>query len=108
MFLDPILNSISDLIKEKEVFLVGGYLRNYFLNNEISPDRDLVVLENSKDLALKIAQELDGTFIELDNENEIYRVVLKDKINYFDVSKALENDILKDIQRRDFTINSIF
>ena len=45
MFLDPILNSISDLIKEKEVFLVGGYLRNYFLNNEISPDRDLVVLE---------------------------------------------------------------
>ena len=108
MFLDPILNSISDLIKEKEVFLVGGYLRNYFLNNEISPDRDLVVLENSKDLALKIAQELDGTFVELDNENEIYRVVLKDKINYFDVSKALENDILKDIQRRDFTINSIF
>lgn len=108
MFLDPILNSISDLIKEKEVFLVGGYLRNYFLNNEISPDRDLVVLENSKDLALKIAQELDGTFVELDNENEIYRIVLKDKINYFDVSKALENDILKDIQRRDFTINSIF
>lgn len=108
MFRDEILNSINNIIKDKEVYLVGGYLRNYFLNNKISNDRDLVIIENSKDLALEIAQKLDGTFIELDSENEIYRVVLKDKINYFDISKAIDNNILKDIKRRDFTINSIF
>lgn len=105
---DKILNSIEEIIKNKEVYLVGGYLRNYFLNNEISSDRDLVIIGESKTLAQEISQKLDGTFIELDNENEIYRVVLKDKTNYFDISRAVEDDILKDAKRRDFTINSIF
>lgn len=108
MFFDSILNSLDEIIKNKKVYLVGGYLRNYFLNNEISSDRDLVILGDSKALAKEIAQKLNGTFIELDNENEIYRVVLKDKINYFDISKALNDDINQDIKRRDFTINSIF
>ncbi|MBR3604795.1 MAG: CCA tRNA nucleotidyltransferase [Candidatus Gastranaerophilales bacterium] len=108
MFKDNILNSISEIAKDYEVYLVGGYLRNYFLNNEISQDRDLVVIKHAKKLAQKIAQELGGTFIELDNENEIYRVVLADKQNYFDISRALNDDIKEDILRRDFTINSIF
>ena len=108
MFFDEILNSIDEIIKGKNVFLVGGYLRNYFLNKEISLDRDLVVLDNSRALALEIAQKLNGTFVELDCENEIYRVVLEDKKNYFDISKALNNNLDEDIKRRDFTINSIF
>ncbi|MBR5305067.1 MAG: HD domain-containing protein [Candidatus Gastranaerophilales bacterium] len=108
MFKDSILDAIKNIISDQEVYLVGGYLRNYFLNDEISHDRDLVVLGDSKALAMKIAAELDGTFVELDNVNEIYRVVLKDKINYFDISKALNNSIEEDIKRRDFTINSIF
>lgn len=108
MINDEILNSISELTVDKEVFLVGGYLRNYFLENKTSYDRDIVTTSCAIDLAKDIASKLDATFIELDSENEIYRVVLKDKINYFDISKALENDILKDAKRRDFTINSIF
>ena len=108
MFSDNILNSISEIIKDYQVYLVGGYLRNYYINNEISFDRDLVVIKYAKELAQKIAQELEGTFIELDKENEIYRVVLADKINYFDISRALNDDIKEDISRRDFTINSIF
>ena len=108
MFNDEILNSFKNIFKKYDCYLVGGYLRNYFLNNETSFDRDIVCLKNAKALALELAEFSDGTFIELDNENEIYRVVLKDKTNYFDISKCLEDDILKDIQRRDFTINSIF
>ena len=108
MFKDAILDSIYEIIKNKKVYLVGGYLRNYFLNNEISVDRDLVVVGDSRTLATEIAEKLDGTFIELDNINEIYRVVLKDKTNYFDISKALNNNLEEDIKRRDFTINSIF
>ena len=108
MFKDEILNSIKDLIKSEKTFIVGGYLRNYFLNNTISYDRDLVVEKNSYALAEKIAKKLDGTLVELDNINKIYRVCLKDKKNYFDVSEALENNIEKDAKRRDFTINSIF
>ena len=108
MFFDEILNSIEDIIKNYQVYLVGGYLRNYYLKNEISSDRDLVVIKKARELALEISQKLDGTFIELDNENEIFRVVLKDKINYFDISRALNDDIELDSKRRDFTINSIF
>ncbi len=108
MFSDNILNSISEIIKDYDVYLVGGYIRNYYISNEISLDRDLVVVKYAKELAQKIAQELKGTFIELDKENEIYRVVLKDKENYFDISRALNDNIKEDILRRDFTINSIF
>ncbi len=108
MFCDEVLNSIKDIIKNHEVYLVGGYLRNYYQKNVISCDRDLVTVGSSKTLAQKIADELKGTFVELDGENEIYRVVLSDKENYFDISRALNDDIQEDIRRRDFTINSIF
>jgi len=108
MFEDKILDYIKDIIENREVYLVGGYLRNYYINNEISNDRDLVVVGNSYVLAQEIAHKLDGTLIELDNENEIYRVVLPDKVNYFDISSALNNDVLQDAKRRDFTINSVF
>lgn len=105
---DKVLSQIDNIIKNYKVFLVGGYLRNYFLNNEISSDRDLVCIQGAINLAKELAEKLDGTFIELDNENKIYRVVLKDKKNYFDISEAIENNIEKDAKRRDFTINSIF
>ena len=107
-FNDEILNSVSELFSGKNVWLVGGYIRNYLIKSKISFDRDIVVLDGAKDLALKIAEKSNGTFVELDSENEIYRVVLPDKKNYFDVAKALDNDILHDAKRRDFTINSIF
>ncbi|MBQ8635779.1 CCA tRNA nucleotidyltransferase [bacterium] len=108
MFCDEILNSFEKIAVNYEVYLVGGYLRNYYINNEISEDRDLVVVGDSYALACEIAEKMNGTFIELDAENAIYRVVLQDKKNYFDVSKALNDNILEDAKRRDFSINSIF
>ena len=107
-FNDEILNSIEKTLKDKEVYLVGGYLRNYFINGEISSDRDIVVKNNAFEFASDIQEKLNGTLVELDSENKIYRVILPDKTNYFDIAEAFENDILKDIKRRDFTINSIF
>lgn len=105
---DDILNSIDHIFKKYDCYLVGGYLRNLFLENKISNDRDIVCVNNALSLAKEISEYLNGTFIELDSENKIYRIVLVDKENYFDVSEALENNILKDAKRRDFTINSIF
>ena len=105
---DDLIKKIKNIDTNDRIYLVGGYLRNYFINNTISNDRDLVCLENSYLLAKKIAAEFDGTFVELDKENQIYRVVLKDKTNYFDISLAQGNNIEKDALRRDFTINSIY
>ena len=47
------------------------------------------------------------TFIELDNINKIYRVVLKDKENFLDISEIQGKSIDEDLKRRDFTINAI-
>ena len=105
---DEILNSLSGIFKKYDCYLVGGYLRNYFISGGISSDRDIVVSKNALLLASDIQKKLGGTLIELDNENEIYRVVLNDKINYFDISRMLNDDILHDAKRRDFTINAIF
>lgn len=107
-FNDEILNNYIELLKKYDTYLVGGYLRNYFYNGNISNDRDIVTVKDAKKLALELSEISKGTFIELDRENEIYRVVLKDKINYFDISKALFNDIEKDAKRRDYTINAVF
>ena len=101
------INKIKDILEKYDCFLVGGCIRDYFLS-KTTPDRDIVTLGSSCDLALDIVQKTGGTFIELDSENQIYRVVLQDKITYFDISHALEDDILKDAKRRDFTLNSIF
>jgi len=105
---DEIINSLFDIFKKYDCYLVGGYLRNYYINGSISNDRDIAVVKYAKELAQEISQKTQGTMIELDSENEIYRVVLSDKINYFDISRILDNNIIKDVQRRDFTINSIF
>lgn len=108
MFNDELLDSLDNIFQKYRVFLVGGYIRDFLINNKSSFDRDIVCVEKAKELAFEISEFLNGTYIELDKENEIYRIVLKDKINYIDVAKCVENDVLKDVERRDFTINSIF
>lgn len=104
---DRFVQLIMPVLGDCECYLVGGYLRD-LLSDEVSPDRDLIVKSDvARDLAMKIAEETDGHFISLDEINMIYRVVMPDKINYFDVSAMLEDDLEKDIRRRDLTINSM-
>jgi len=105
---DEILNSIEHITKKYDCYLVGGYIRNLIIENKNSNDRDIVCLNNTYSLTKEIADFFNGTLIELDNDNKIYRIVLKDKTNYLDVSEALNNNIMQDASRRDFTINSIF
>lgn len=103
---DFILKAIKENFNE-EIFLVGGAVRD-FLNNEQSLDRDLLVLNvDVKEFSKKLADFFNATFIELDNDNEIYRLVLKDKTNYLDITKPFNNSIEEDLKHRDLTINSI-
>lgn len=103
---DEILSSYMPFFKKFDVWLVGGYLRDLYFG-KISTDRDLVVAD-AESFARAFAQYSKGHFVELDGENHIYRVVLEDKINYFDITQPLESSLKKDIKRRDFTINSLF
>ena len=102
---DDLIEKIKPYIKDYECYLVGGYLREYFLNHG-SIDRDITIkCSNLENLARKISDESGGSFVVLDSENEIYRIVFGNE--YIDFAR-LENDSLEfDTDRRDFTINSI-
>jgi len=96
---DFILKDIS------EGYLVGGAVRD-FLMGKISVDRDIAI-KNAENFAQKLAKKLDAVFITLDSENKIYRLILKDKKNYLDISELRGNSIEDDLLQRDFTINAI-
>ena len=96
---------VIQLIKkyDEDVYLVGGAVRDFLLGKSTF-DKDIIV-KSAEHFARRFAEDNDGTFIELDSDNKIYRVVLSDKLNYIDVTEA--DDIETDLKRRDFTINAI-
>lgn len=108
---DRIINLIREFIKtnnvEADVYLVGGVVRDFYLGKE-NFDKDIIVNNiDAQTFSQKLAKFLDATFIELDAENEIYRLVLKDKINFIDVAALIGECIEDDLKRRDLTINSV-
>ncbi len=103
---DDILNNLATFFQNK-IYLVGGSVRDALLGKDFC-DRDLIVVdEDARDFSLKVAEFFDGVFIPLDEENKIYRIVLRDKVNYFDITNPVEKSLEKDILRRDLTINAI-
>lgn len=103
---DNILNKIVENF-DNEIFLVGGTVRDYYLDIE-SSDRDIIVMdEDAGEFALKLKSLFDATFVPLDEENKIYRLVMPDKINYIDVTNPVGGTIEKDLMRRDLTMNAI-
>lgn len=96
---DEILSKIHD------GYLVGGAIRDALLD-KTTTDKDIAI-KGAENFAKKLAEEFNGTFITLDSENKIYRVVLEDKINFFDLSELQGETIQEDLKKRDFTINAI-
>lgn len=101
------MNIKNDFILSQinEGYLVGGSVRDALIGKNFT-DRDIAI-KNAEDFALKVAKTFDGTFIELDPENKIYRIVLQDKINYLDISEIQGGNINEDLARRDFSMNAI-
>lgn len=103
---DEILSKIIDKY-DNEIYLVGGTVRDFYMGLE-STDRDIIIMdEDARDFALKLSELFQATFVPLDEENKIYRIVLPDKINYIDVTNPVGDSIEKDLMRRDLTINAI-
>lgn len=103
---DTILKKITKNF-DNDIYLVGGTVRDFFMDNE-STDRDIIVMdEDARQFALKLSDFFDAAFVPLDEENKIYRLVLPDKINYIDITNPIENSLEKDLMRRDLTINAI-
>ena len=92
------MNLRDDFILSKihDGYLVGGCVRDFLLSGKLSEDRDISI-KDAENFAKKLAEEFDATFITLDEENKIYRVVLKDKENYLDISELQGNSIEDDL-----------
>lgn len=104
---DNILKQIMPFIKDYKAYLVGGFIRDAILGFN-SLDRDIIV-ENCdvEKLAKQICKKLEAHFVPLDTENKIYRIVLKDKLNYIDLTAPIGENIEQDIMRRDLTLNAV-
>jgi tRNA nucleotidyltransferase/poly(A) polymerase len=107
------MNMVNDKVisilnsEPNEIYLVGGVVRDLFLNRE-NHDKDIIVVdEDARTFAKRLADKHNGAFVVLDEVNNIYRVCLEDKINYIDITNPINNSLEDDIKRRDITINSL-
>ena len=101
------MNIKDDFILSKidEGYLVGGSVRDALMGKSFV-DRDIAI-KGAESFAKKLAEEFNATFIVLDPEYKIYRLVLEDKTNYLDISEIQGVNIEDDLSRRDFAMNAI-
>ncbi len=117
-------NQIEDFLASHHItgYVVGGYVRDSLLNRP-TRDVDIAILGDALTVARAIADALGGSYVLLDAEQGIARVVLSEPLSSaaqsaeegqsaavkrwsFDFSTILE-DIESDLLRRDFTINAM-
>ena len=97
-----------------EAYIVGGYVRDYCMNNE-SSDVDICTNAKPKDL-IKIFDDADlpkekyGS-VTLKHKNVRYEITTFRKELKYENRKPVEieytDELLEDLIRRDFTINSL-
>ena len=86
--------------------LVGGSVRDGLLKNlSEKPDLDFVIPINAIKFSKNLSKKINATFIKLDEERDIARLVINGWTLDFarQVGKSLEDDLL----RRDYRINAI-
>jgi len=90
--------------KDNNAYIVGGAIRNYILKKEIK-DLDIVIETQSGNF-LSIIKKLSkkSNIFPLDLERKIYRI----NAGKLTIDISHTSDIISDILKRDFTINSLF
>lgn len=92
-----------------QCFMVGGIIRDLLLERNPGRDIDMVCPHSAETLAKELALKIGGHAFLLNDGFGTWRVVLKRvKRNWqLDVSPIHGSDIIEDLRKRDFTINSI-
>jgi len=120
--LTPILAKISQALatRKRQGYIVGGFIRDRLLKRRTN-DIDIAVNGDAISIARKVAKEIGGKFVLLDDVNKVARVVLIEDEQpgktagdqglrgiewHFDFS-SFTGDIRSDLARRDFTINAM-
>jgi len=100
----PLLLRLREIAQETRLYLVGGAVRDWLLERE-TKDFDFTLKEGAYCLAKRVADSLGGSFVGLDEERDMARVVYEEFCLDFTGFKgaSLEEDLIK----RDFTINAL-
>jgi len=89
-------------------YLVGGVLRNLLLKEEAGCDYDLCTDGDVRVFSEGLAKKSGGSFFLLDETSSTWRVVVKKApLTTIDVSRIREGDIVRDLGKRDFTVNAL-
>ena len=90
-----------------EAYLVGGVVRDALLGRE-TKDIDLAVRADAHKFARTLADKLGASFVSLDVERDIARIVGNSEGEGYVIDVArLDGDLNSDLARRDFTIDAM-
>jgi poly(A) polymerase len=107
----PLITEIGEYLTGAgaDSYLVGGWIRDTLLGRDTA-DIDIAVTADALEIASKAAQVFGGTFVLLDSENKVARVVLgREEASagkQIDFS-TIESDIGRDLARRDFSVDAL-
>ncbi|MDI6727463.1 MAG: hypothetical protein QMD44_00885 [Thermodesulfovibrionales bacterium] len=104
----PLLELFIDFTEKQGIttdsFIVGGAVRDILLGKELK-DIDIAVKGDAIDIAKRFAHEIDGSFVLLDKDFGIARVVKDNR--FIDICLMRGNTIYNDLADRDITINAM-
>lgn len=98
------------LAKKVRLFIVGGFLRDFFLRRtKENPDIDFCLARGGIAFGRQLAMHLHAGYVVLDAKNKSCRVVKKKKkqIITLDFTDFRGKDLATDILHRDFTMNTL-
>ncbi|MGA2158854.1 MAG: HD domain-containing protein [Dehalococcoidia bacterium] len=92
---------------ECKAYLVGGFVRDWLVGRDTT-DLDIAVSGDSLAIAQEAAERVDGTYVMLDEENKVGRIIVAcdDRSWQIDIT-SFSGDIDRDLMRRDFTVNAM-
>lgn len=106
----PELEKLQDLARKnkQQVYLVGGFVRDYLLERPMK-DLDFTVDHDALKLAELFAESVKGKYILLDAEHNCARVAkkIKGELFTYDFAGYRAGDFKEDLALRDFTINTL-
>ena len=112
--MNPLSTQVKSLIRrviaripeEEQPHAVGGFLRDTLLDRP-TKDLDITVRGDAMQVARRLAGEMGGSYVALDQPHQIARVVLQSEGEWRIDLASLQGNREQDLARRDFTIDAM-
>jgi poly(A) polymerase len=104
-----LLKRVNHHLADRDItaYLVGGVVRDMVLGRRVE-DIDIAVACDALEVASRVADDLDGKYVLLDEDNGVGRVVLSARDRKWELDfSTIEGGIEQDLARRDLTIDAM-